>query len=394
MQLMYYPDVLNPFKMISSTLSHADFWHIFGNLLFFLAFAPALEILINSRWLYLKVLISVSVITSLSYSMFSIGTDAIPSLGLSGVVMGMIGLSAYMMPNAKIRCFLWIVWYAKVVYIPAWILAAWYIGWDTYDMFEHGNNSGINLVAHVSGGLAGYFLGRLWFKQRRDEYQYELDEEINYQRHKRNWNVYQTSNVGGSKEYENRIRQKHASRNYENFIQRIHTYVETKRDSDAIVLMLEDFERKRGSIEIYEELFERVESWGPSRTMLCLGRLLIDIYIDQRLYGKAVDISKRCHTVSKKFVLAQGSQLILLVQTAIKLQQYDLAYDLVKDVDERYCGDLDRVHCKILEIDLLYRHLGVLEESVNKLKDLINQKPTTHLSDIKKLEDELIVERT
>jgi len=382
MQLMYYPDTLNPFKMITSALSHADFWHIFGNLLFFIAFAPPLEILINNRWQYLKILLSVSIITSLSYSIFSIGTDPIPSLGLSGVVMGMIGLSAYMMPNAKIRCFLWIVWYAKVVYIPAWILAAWYIGWDTYDLFEQGNNSGINLVAHVSGGIAGYLLGRLWFKQRREEYQYELDEEINYQRYKRIDKQYKTSSMGGQVEYANRMRQKFASRDYESYMQQVYNYASTERDSDAIILILEDYEIRRASPEIYEEIFQRIEQWKPSRTLLCLGRLIINLLIQSNQYGKSVEYVERCQKISKGFVLADPNELILLVQAAIKLQKYELAYLLINDASNRYKGEVDSVHFQILEIKLLWYYLGEKERSMALLKKLIQLKPATHLHEI------------
>jgi membrane associated rhomboid family serine protease len=40
--LMYYPDSWNPVSMISASLALGGFWHLFGNLVFFMAFAPAL----------------------------------------------------------------------------------------------------------------------------------------------------------------------------------------------------------------------------------------------------------------------------------------------------------------------------------------------------------------
>ena len=52
-KLMYYPYFPNPIKMITSSLSHGDIFHIVGNLIFFLAFALALELLIGSFLKYL-----------------------------------------------------------------------------------------------------------------------------------------------------------------------------------------------------------------------------------------------------------------------------------------------------------------------------------------------------
>ena len=98
-KLMYYPTSLNPFKSITLSLAHGDFWHIFFNIVAFIAFAPALELLIGNTIKYLAILVMISFATSISYSLTTLmGGDALPSLGLSGIVMGMIGLSATAVP--------------------------------------------------------------------------------------------------------------------------------------------------------------------------------------------------------------------------------------------------------------------------------------------------------
>ena len=48
--LVYDPSTLNPITMVTSVLSHGSFLHIFFNLVFFLAFAPALEALVGNSW--------------------------------------------------------------------------------------------------------------------------------------------------------------------------------------------------------------------------------------------------------------------------------------------------------------------------------------------------------
>lgn len=163
--LVYFPESPNPIRMLSSAVSHGDILHLLGNLIFFLAFAPALEILMASMWKFIVVNLSLLFTTSMAYSAsVLLGQDALPALGLSGIVMGMIGLFAAMMPREKIKVFVWIIIYMKNIYIPAWILAVWYIGWDGLELILGLGDPAINLLSHVVGGITGYALGYFWLK--------------------------------------------------------------------------------------------------------------------------------------------------------------------------------------------------------------------------------------
>ena len=63
----------------------------------------------------------------------------------------------------------------RIVAVPAWLLVAWYIGWDAYDLFVlSDDSSGVNLVAHVSGAALGYLAGIAFFRSRRREIKAEL----------------------------------------------------------------------------------------------------------------------------------------------------------------------------------------------------------------------------
>lgn len=166
-RLAYYPDTYNPLRMISSVFAHADITHIAGNLLFFFAFAASVEIVLGSLvYSFISLVLAIGV--GLAYSLSQIGTAMpLPTIGLSGVVMGMIGLCAYLMPNANMRCLFVFFFYIRIWLIPAWILAAWYIGWDTFALFIMHEDTGVNLVAHVSGAALGYLTGVLAFRQKR-----------------------------------------------------------------------------------------------------------------------------------------------------------------------------------------------------------------------------------
>jgi membrane associated rhomboid family serine protease len=177
--LMYYPDSWNPLTMVSAAFTHTSFWHLLGNLVFFLAFAPALEILLDNWLRYLGVMLFVALATGLGYSLWTVITavEVIPTLGLSGVVMGMIGLAAYLMPHARVRVFCWlIVW--KTFFVPAWVLALIFVGLDVWAMLTLSDSGGVNLLAHVVGGLAGYVYGVLWLGDRKQEISAELADEI------------------------------------------------------------------------------------------------------------------------------------------------------------------------------------------------------------------------
>lgn len=157
--LSYKPGDMDWWKMITSTFSHGDIWHLLGNLLFFYIFAASVELVIG-HFVFGAFILLGAVGTSLAYSYAMAGVeDALPTVGLSGVVMAMVAALALMLPHARINCLLWIGFIIRVIPIPAIFLAVWYIGWDLYDMRRLGDTSGINYVAHISGAVMGAILG-------------------------------------------------------------------------------------------------------------------------------------------------------------------------------------------------------------------------------------------
>lgn len=58
--------------------------------------------------LYIAILVATAFSASFAYSIaVLLGAEPLPALGFSGVVMGMIGLAAFLMPRAKIKTFFW-----------------------------------------------------------------------------------------------------------------------------------------------------------------------------------------------------------------------------------------------------------------------------------------------
>jgi membrane associated rhomboid family serine protease len=167
--LAYYTNTWNPLTMIASAFAHGSWSHIIFNLFFFVAFAATIEVLIGSI-AYIGLFLAVSVFTGVfsSVSALASGTH-FSTLGLSGIVMGMMGLFAYLLPKGKIRCYYWFIVIFGSVAIPAWALALWYIGGDIYTLFASDDHGMVNVMAHVTGGIAGYLFGIVFLQKVRAE---------------------------------------------------------------------------------------------------------------------------------------------------------------------------------------------------------------------------------
>jgi len=384
-RLMYYPASWNLVKTISSALSHASWWHVIGNLIFFFAFAAAIETLLANKLHYIGFMVMVALVTTITYSISIAISNSppIPTLGLSGVVSGVIGLSAFLMPGARIRTFIWvIVFFIRAFPMPAWVLALWFIGWDAYNLMAYSDHGGVNLIAHVSGGVAGYLYGFFFLKNRRTEIQDELNDEIEYMKSTRNQQFSTTSSYKGGDKYLQNIREQDAKREYANYNQKLYRLVNSGNNSEALILFLKDYDQYKDSIEIYEELFQEMEKWQKCRALLCLGRLVISLFLEKNNNKDALRITKRCLDIQEDFVLSDPAEALKLTEYAIDLQQYSLAYRIIRKTGLRYGEYIDLIYSQLLEARLLLLHLDNRDEAKVVLKALVEKKPVTWRKEI------------
>ena len=167
-QLAYNPTSYNVWHMITAAFAHSSWAHILGNLIFFVAFATTVEIVVGP-FAFAAMIFAFAIGTHFFYSLSQVmATSPMPTIGLSGVVMGVIGLFAYLAPTARIRCVLWLLVFWRVLRVPAWILALWYVGWDVYSLMHNDGSSHVNFVAHVSGAALGYLSGLVLFRKRKE----------------------------------------------------------------------------------------------------------------------------------------------------------------------------------------------------------------------------------
>ena len=165
--LVYVPQSWNPWHMITAALAHASWGHLLGNLFFFYLFATTIEGILGG-WRFTALLLGLAIGTGTVYSLASLGVAAPPTLGLSGVVYGVMGLFAYFLPDARIRTFAWLLVRFWITSLSAWFIAVWYIGGDALSLLFSGNHGGVNLVAHVAGAIIGIVVGMTVFREDRD----------------------------------------------------------------------------------------------------------------------------------------------------------------------------------------------------------------------------------
>jgi membrane associated rhomboid family serine protease len=355
--IMYDPKAPNPLRMVTKSLAHADFWHLLGNLIFFFAFAGSVEIALGSRRQYLWVLFALSVITSLTYTLTMIGSPyRTPSLGLSGVVMGMIGLFAYLMPWARIRSFVWFFMYMNIMLIPAWVLAAWFIGWDIWNAMRL-EYSGVNYAAHIGGGIGGYLIGRYFFRTRKEEIAPLVADEIEHRRAERAdvLGILDSARVSTDRT-EIQAWHREQALALDRLLERVHGLVTTGQPSAATAKLVDELHSLGDNLERQGIVMERMFRWPPNRTTLDFARIYTHRLMTLGKRHEALMVCEKALEHSPMFRLADPFEAVALAEFARSCDRQDLALALVRDYEHRYDGQGDPVSAGFLEARLLWEH--------------------------------------
>ena len=164
----YYTDTWNPWKMFTSGFAHGDWMHITFNLFFFFAFAATVEALAGPL-MFFAAIVAISLFTGIfsSVSAYASGVHYW-TLGLSGVVMGMMGIFTCLLPRAGIRCYYWFIVIFGSIAVPAWALTLWFVGGDVVRLFTSDDHGFVNVMAHVTGGIGGYLFAIAFMRKARE----------------------------------------------------------------------------------------------------------------------------------------------------------------------------------------------------------------------------------
>jgi hypothetical protein len=129
------------------------------------------------------------------------------------------------------------------------------------------------------------------------------------------------------------------TREYDQFMSRVYRMVSCHRDSDAVCMLMEQYHYLQTRTQEFETLYQHVEQWGPSRTLLCLGRLIIYKLDREKRHDRVLSYVEKCQKINPQFLLPELSRVPFFARQAIEAGRLDIAKNLVVEHETRY-GDL------------------------------------------------------
>jgi len=156
-------------RMVTSSFAHASWMHLIGNLFFFFAFACCVECVLGPLH-FVGCFLAMCFAAGIAYRHGMPPGGALPTIGLSGVCMGMMALLTVLLPRSQVWCLFWVFVWVRRFTLPVILIAALYIGWNVYAV-RNDEGTEINYAAHVGGAVAGIVLGilyRLFARSRMD----------------------------------------------------------------------------------------------------------------------------------------------------------------------------------------------------------------------------------
>jgi membrane associated rhomboid family serine protease len=147
--------------ILSSMFLHGGVWHIAGNMLYLFIFGAAVEYRMGSRR-YLAFYLAAGIAAAIA-TVAMAPASAIPVIGASGAIAGVLGAYFILYPRGRILTVLPIFVYLQMLEIPAVVYLLLWFGVQLYAGISAGSRGAIAGAvawwAHVGGFLFGMLVG-------------------------------------------------------------------------------------------------------------------------------------------------------------------------------------------------------------------------------------------
>ena len=148
------------YTLITASFLHLGFWHIFGNVMFFLAFARTLERLFGT-WIFLSSYVFIGALAFIGD--WLINPDSIkPIVGSSGAVAFLMGVYLMLFPSSKLRLIITIPPFFKRFWIPSYIFLIMWIVLQLYDFSNENGENNVAYATHIFGFVIGVISAMAW----------------------------------------------------------------------------------------------------------------------------------------------------------------------------------------------------------------------------------------
>lgn len=148
----YKPQLGGIETLFTSMFLHGDVFHLLGNMLFLWLVGCAIE-LAGRRAMYAVIYLATGVCATFGYGMVY-SHSAIPLVGASGAIAGIMGAYTVLFGMRKIKIFYSLGFYFSNTRVRAIFLLPVWLGMELFDLFI-GGESGVAYVAHIAGLISG-----------------------------------------------------------------------------------------------------------------------------------------------------------------------------------------------------------------------------------------------
>lgn len=159
--------------LLTSVFSHSSLIHLMFNMFVLNSFGPLLEQVLSKKT-FLSFYIIAGLVSSFSHAMVSnliLQSPALPALGASGAIAGLILVFAMLFPKEKLLFF-------GIIPIPALFGALGFIALDLWGVFAQAGGGGLPIGhgAHLGGSFTGILF--YFFFLRRKKHNHHVDLNI------------------------------------------------------------------------------------------------------------------------------------------------------------------------------------------------------------------------
>ncbi|HLV60478.1 MAG TPA: rhomboid family intramembrane serine protease, partial [Fredinandcohnia sp.] len=146
-------------SVFTSMFAHGSFLHIASNLLFLWIFGNNVEDAMG-RTRFVAFYLSCGV-GAVAAQVIAAPTSAIPMVGASGAIAGMLGAYLLLFPHARVLAAIPVFVFLRLVWVPAAIfIVLWLVLQILGGLLSHPGQGGVAFWAHVGGAVTGMLLLR------------------------------------------------------------------------------------------------------------------------------------------------------------------------------------------------------------------------------------------
>ncbi len=151
--------------LLTSQFLHGGWMHLAGNMLFLWIFGDNIEDEMG-HVMYLLFYLACGVAAGLA-QVISAPYSAVPMVGASGAIAGVMGGYLLLFPKAKVDIFLFFIIIFRIIPIPAWIMLVLWFGMQFLGgIAANPDEGGVAYWAHAGGFIAGVVLTLpFWLKR-------------------------------------------------------------------------------------------------------------------------------------------------------------------------------------------------------------------------------------